>query len=97
VQAVWTPAVVTRPWGEVAFQAAAAQHHLSPDDVADAFIGPNGTAAWRVLSVRGGATLLSHLRVRAAVENLTNEAYRLHGSQIDRPGREVVLGAEIGF
>lgn len=96
VRAHWKPAMAMKPWMELSLQSAAAQRKLSADDIADAYIGPDGTPGFQVLSARAGATL-SFVRVRAAVENITNEAFRLHGSQIDRPGREFVLGAEVAF
>lgn len=59
-------------------------------------IGPRGTDGFDVLTLRGGLTL-DRFRFTAAAENLTGEAYKYHSSGIYRPGRQLVLGAELSF
>ena len=77
---------------------AAAQARLSPADIADtARIGPAGTDGWQDVSIRAGATVARTLRVSAAVENLLDQQYKYHGSGVYRPGRQVVLGAELRY
>jgi len=48
-----------------------------------------GTPGWAVFTLRGGLSLFDRLRITAALENLTNLSYRMHGSGIDGPGRSV--------
>jgi outer membrane receptor protein involved in Fe transport len=86
-----------RLWGEFIFDFAGSQHRLSPNDVADFRIGPNGTYAYKVYSVRGGTTIADRLRLTLGVDNLTNKAYKTHDSFVYRPGRQLVVGTEYRF
>jgi outer membrane receptor protein involved in Fe transport len=70
---------------------------LSINDVTNYRIGPGGTEGYRVLSIRGGATLADRVRITAGIDNLTDEAYKTHDSFVYRPGRQLVVGAEYRF
>jgi outer membrane receptor protein involved in Fe transport len=85
------------PWLELVFSFAGDQRELSAADVADSRIGPGGTDGFGVLHLRGGFSVGTRFRASLAVENLTDERYRYHSSGIDRPGRQLVLGAEYRF
>jgi hemoglobin/transferrin/lactoferrin receptor protein len=37
------------------------------------------------------------MTVIAAVENLTDEDYRIHGSGLNEPGRNFIIGADLRF
>jgi outer membrane receptor protein involved in Fe transport len=73
------------------------QDRLAAGDKADHRIAPGGTPAWSVLNVHAGYRFGSGLEVRSGVENIFDEAYRVHGSGIDGYGRYAWLGAQIRF
>ncbi len=60
-------------------------------------IPPGGTPGYAVLNLRSGWKLTENLTVSAAVENLTNEDYRIHGSGQNEPGTNVVLSTDWRF
>ena len=93
----WQPPA--RPWeAQILWEAAAEQDRLSPGDRADTQrIPPGGTPGWEVLTLRGSWSLTDRLSLSGAAENLLDEDYRIHGSGLNRPGRNLVLGLEIGF
>ena len=70
---------------------AAGQARLSPRDVRDVRIDPNGTPGWMTVNVRGEWDLTGELRLSADLTNLLDRRYRMHGSGIDAPGRGVLL------
>jgi len=77
---------------------AAAQDRLSTRDRADTQrIPPGGTPGYQVLTLRGGRSLGDRWTISAAVENLTDEDYRVHGSGLNEPGRNFVAGVEARF
>jgi outer membrane receptor protein involved in Fe transport len=86
-----------RGWVEGVGRAAAAQRRLAPGDRDDHRIAPGGTPGWATLDLRGGVTLNRTLSLVAALENLTDEAYRIHGSGIDEPGRHAWVGVQAGW
>lgn len=73
------------------------QERLAAGDKADHRIAPGGTPAWSVLNAHAGYRFGSGLEVRAGVENVFDEAYRIHGSGVDGYGRYAWLGAQIRF
>jgi len=77
-------------WLEPYIRAAASQHRLSLRDIDDTRIGPGGTAGWVTLNLRGGWNG-SHIRINVTFDNLTDRAYKEHGSGIHSPGRGVIL------
>lgn len=83
------------PWGELVGSFAEAQRRLAPADISDTRIGAGGTDGFAVLHLRGGMSFGEQFRITMAVENLTNEDYKLHSSGIFRPGRQLVLGMEL--
>jgi len=71
---------------------------LSTRDIADTSrIPPGGTPGFEVFSIRGGWRLDDQLRLTLALENITDENYRIHGSGQNEPGRSVVVGVEFTF
>jgi len=93
----WQPSLRFKPWLELTGQFAGAQRRLAPSDTTDSRIGPDGTDGFAVLTLRAGLSPTQRLRLVAAAENLTNEQYKLHASGLYRPGRQLVLGAEVAF
>jgi hemoglobin/transferrin/lactoferrin receptor protein len=91
----------SRRFVELAVRWAARQDRLSVTDLNDSRICPSGpvgcsgTAPYAVVTLRGGVRLIKQLRLTLAIENLTNETYRVHGSGVDGPGMSAVVGAEL--
>lgn len=56
-----------------------------------------GTPGYTVGSVRVGWHFADHLLLTAALENVTNEDYRIHGSGLNEPGRNLVLTTRLRF
>jgi outer membrane receptor protein involved in Fe transport len=84
-------------WVEAAMVAATAQHRLAPADKTDVRIGPGGTAGYAVFHLRAGLSRSPLAGLSVALENLANRRYRLHGSGIDRPGINLVVGYTRAF
>jgi hemoglobin/transferrin/lactoferrin receptor protein len=93
----WSGQSKLKPWAELVYHFATAQRRLSPSDITDTRIGANGTAGFHIINFRAGLSLLNKFRMTAALENLTDRAYKYHGSGVYRPGFQVVLGAEVSF
>ncbi len=87
-----------RYWGEIAGEAAEKADRLSTSDRRDTQrIPPGGTPAYAVLHLRGGARLSESLRLTAALENVLDADYRIHGSGFNEPGRNLVVALEGKF
>ena len=50
-----------------------------------------------MLTLRGGVALFDGLNLTLALENVTDEDYRIHGSGVNEPGRNLVVQAEWVF
>lgn len=70
---------------------AAQQERLSPRDLRDSRIDPEGTSGWLALNLRATRQLAGRLMLTVGVDNMLDSAYREHGSGIDAPGRGVVV------
>jgi outer membrane receptor protein involved in Fe transport len=55
------------------------------------------TAGWATISVRSGFPLSERWRLNAALENLLDRNYRIHGSGIDSPGVNAWVGVGYRF
>jgi hemoglobin/transferrin/lactoferrin receptor protein len=84
-------------WLEGTVRAARAQRRLAPGDLADYRIAPGGTPGWMVANLSAGTRVSDRLLLSGGVANLFNEAYRVHGSGIDGPGRNAWLSARVEF
>jgi hemoglobin/transferrin/lactoferrin receptor protein len=85
-------------WAEAYSIMADKQEKLSPGDQGDTSrIPPGGTPGYVTYNVRGGVKLREELRVTAAVENITNVDYRIHGSGLNAPGTNFVFTLELRF
>jgi len=74
------------------------QSRLSPLDELDTQrIPPDGTPGFFVAGIRAGVTPMARLDIVAAVENVTNRDYRLHGSGINEPGTNAVITVRYRF
>ena len=93
----WQPAGESF-WLESVLDAAEKADRLSADDERDTQrIPPGGTPGYAVLTLRGGVTLMESLQLSLALENVADEDYRIHGSGVNEPGRNLVLQADWTF
>ena len=85
-------------WLETTAELARHQDRLSPGDTADTQrIPPGGTRGYQVYSVRAGWKPAERVQLLAAIENFTDEDYRLLGSGTNEPGTNVILSTRIQF
>lgn len=74
------------------------QDDLATSDLLDnQRIPPGGTPGYEVLSLRAGWRLNPNALLTVAVENVTDEDYRIHGSGVNEPGRNFVAGLQLNF
>ena len=87
-------APTARTWVELAASAATRQARLAPGDRVDTErIPTTGTPGYAVGKLRTGWRATAALTLTAAVENLTDTDYRIHGSGLNEPGRNLILSA----
>jgi hemoglobin/transferrin/lactoferrin receptor protein len=92
-----------RWFAELAVRWATRQDRLSELDLGDRRICPagaagcEGTPGYAVLRLRGGLQLAKPLSLTLAVDNLTNQPYRSHGSGIDAAGIDARVGLELAL
>ncbi len=92
----WAP--VGGYWLEGAGTVAGKADTLSSSDRADTSrIPPGGTPGYTVYDVRAGWRWTDALALSVAVENVADEDYRVHGSGINEPGRNVIVSADCTF
>ncbi len=85
-------------WVEIVEDLAAEADKLSPEDKLDTQrIPPGGTPGYAVSTIRTGTRISKELNLAVAVENIFNEDYRIHGSGVNEPGRNLVLTANCTF
>jgi hemoglobin/transferrin/lactoferrin receptor protein len=85
-------------WAEAVGDAAADADKLSAEDKLDTQrIPPGGTPGYAVCTLRAGARFRNRLDVTLALENVFDEDYRIHGSGVNEPGRNLVLTAASRF
>jgi len=71
---------------------------LSSSDLADTQrIPPGGTPGYAVLSLRSGWKIQENLELTLAIDNVTDEDYRIHGSGVNEPGINLIFGLEYRF
>jgi outer membrane receptor protein involved in Fe transport len=71
--------------------AADGQDRLSARDVRDVRIDPEGTAGWAGTGASAHWSSARGWEIIAGVDNLLDRDYRVHGSGLDAPGRNVSL------
>jgi len=85
-------------WIEASMAAADKQDELSTRDMADTQrIPPGGTPGYAVFSIRTGWQASPSVSLTAAVENIADKNYRIHGSGLNEPGRNLIVAAEYTF
>ncbi len=78
------------------WQAAAAQTRLSGGDIRDHRIADGGTPAWQIINLYLGYRY-KFLSINLGLQNLSNQAYRMHGSGVDGYGRSLWISTSINF
>jgi outer membrane receptor protein involved in Fe transport len=68
---------------------AGGQDRLSERDVRDVRIDPNGTSGWGILGLRASWDYRNDWQFTLGVDNLLDKQYRVHGSGLDAPGRNI--------
>jgi hemoglobin/transferrin/lactoferrin receptor protein len=87
-----------RLWFEAVTRMADNQDRLSPGDERDTQrIPPGGTPGYGVLTLRGGVRVTKDLKLNAAIENVFDKDYRIHGSGQNEPGRNLLLSLDWAF
>lgn len=85
-------------WLEGVAQFSRHQDRLSPGDAADTQrIPPGGTPGYDVYTLRGGWQVTPQWQLTGALENVTNEDYRIHGSGLNEPGFNAVIASQVSF
>ncbi|HWB03651.1 MAG TPA: TonB-dependent receptor [Verrucomicrobiales bacterium] len=85
-------------WVEGSVTAADKADRLSSGDIADnQRIPPGGTPGYVIFNLRAGWHVNENLTLTAAVENLTDEDYRIHGSGQNEPGINAIVTANLKF
>ena len=82
-------------WLECYAWMVAKQDRLSPGDVSDSRIPPGGTPGYTTLNIRAGTRIGQRQRIMLGIENVTDRAYRVHGSGVDGPGISGNLAYEL--
>ena len=73
----------------------ARQDRLSSADISDPRIPVGGTPGYVTLGLRAGTSISENQRLTLWLENLTDTAYRVHGSGVDGRGYSANLGYEL--
>jgi outer membrane receptor protein involved in Fe transport len=72
---------------------ASEQDRLSARDVRDVRIDPTGTSGWGIVGARASWNYRTNWQFALGVDNILDRQYRVHGSGLDAPGRNVSLSA----
>jgi hemoglobin/transferrin/lactoferrin receptor protein len=77
---------------------ASEQDQLSSRDIADTQrIPPGGTPAYTTLNLRSEWQVRSGLVLSLALDNLTDAEYRIHGSGVNEPGRNLIASVSLAL
>jgi hemoglobin/transferrin/lactoferrin receptor protein len=68
------------------------QDRLSDRDVRDIRIDPDGTRGWGIAGARGSWDFRGGWNFTLAIDNVFDKRYRVHGSGLDAPGRNLMVG-----
>lgn len=72
------------------------QDRLSARDVRDVRIDPTGTSGWAILGAQASWDYRRDWQFTLGFDNLLDKRYRMHGSGLDAPGRNLSLSVRIG-
>lgn len=76
---------------------ASEQDRLSARDVRDVRIDPNGTGGWGILGARARWDVRGGWQFSLGVDNVLDKRYRVHGSGMDAPGRNLMVSVHKSF
>lgn len=94
----WDAPGRSRRWFGLQVSAAGHQDRLAPNDRVDTErIPAGGTPGYLVAGLHGGWQPAPSFTLTVALENLADVDYRIHGSGVNEPGRNLVLAAELRF
>ncbi len=83
-------------WLKAEYLMADAQNRLAAGDIADNRINPDGTPAWQILNFSAGGRW-KFIQAQAGLQNIFNQAYRMHGSGVDGYGRSFWISTKLSF
>jgi len=89
----WTDSFTIEPY----LRFAASQERLSPRDVRDVRINPNGTSGWLTANLSVTWQYSDVARISFNIENLSDRQYRVHGSGIDAVGRSLFVSLQTSW
>jgi hemoglobin/transferrin/lactoferrin receptor protein len=93
----WQP-TDAKYWVEGIMKASDNQDKLTASDKSDTQrIPPGGTPGYVTFAIRGGWDVNSMFSVNAAIENIGNIDYRIHGSGVNEPGLNFILSGKVSF
>jgi hemoglobin/transferrin/lactoferrin receptor protein len=85
-------------WVELLFRYAAKADRLNTADERDSSrIPPGGTPAYMVADLHTGFQVSDDLELLVGIDNLADEDYRIHGSGLNQPGRNLYVTLRMGF
>jgi len=85
-------------WTELSVRMATKQTRLSTRDISDTQrIPPQGTPGYIVSDIKTGFKITKYFTLSLAVENITNEDYRIHGSGQNESGINFLASADLKF
>jgi hemoglobin/transferrin/lactoferrin receptor protein len=85
-------------WAEAVGTFARHQDHLNAADRLDTQrIPPRGTPGYNILTLRAGWRPCKNFTLTAALENVTDEDYRVHGSGLNEAGRNLIISGDFRF
>lgn len=85
-------------WVESVVTAVNGQDKLALRDRTDTSrIPPDGTPGYTIYTLRSGVNVAKNVELSAAVENITDKNYRIHGSGSNEAGTNFVLAADVKF
>lgn len=93
VEAIWRHELGA--WLGAALRWARDQDRLALADVSDARIPRGGTPGYATLDLRAGWRVEGWGLLSVVFENVTDEAYRTHGSSVNGPGRGLIAQMEL--
>ncbi len=83
----------SRLFSELEFLFAAKQDRLSSGDIDDHRISEGGTPGWNILNFKLGYSW-NKISLHSGIQNIFNQAYRIHGSGVDGFGRSVWMSLQ---
>jgi hemoglobin/transferrin/lactoferrin receptor protein len=85
-------------WTELAGDIAQDADKLSDEDKLDTQrIPPGGTPGYAVLSFRTGFSFSKGFELAVSLENIFDKDYRIHGSGVNEPGRNLIITSNCTF